>query len=84
MKILLCFFTLFACSMTASAATFSSIEDRASAVRAELNGNNNYQAHLARELASIAEDEISQHDLKAARAFIKMSEEHAAQVGGAK
>jgi len=84
MKILLCVFTLFACSMTANAATFTSVEDRASAVRSELNGNNNYHAHLARELASIAEDEISQHDLNAARAFIEMSEEHAAQAGGSK
>jgi len=81
MRITLFLCALFAFSMSASAA---GVEERAEAVNAQLNGNNNYHAHLARELASIAEDEIGQHDLNAARAFMEMSEEHAAQAGGAK
>jgi len=81
MKIILCFFSLFAFSITASAA---GVEDRAASVRAELQGNNSYHAHLARELAGIAEDEIGQHDLNAAKSFMEMAEEHASQAGGAK
>jgi len=80
-KIILFLCALFAFSISASAA---GVEERAETINAQLKGNNNYHAHLARELSGIAEDEISQHDLNAARAFMEMAEEHAAQAGGAK
>ncbi len=81
MRMILFLFTLFALSMPASA---SSIEDRSVALTAQLEGNNSYHAHLARELASIAETEKWQHDVNTARAFINMAEKHAAKAGGAK
>jgi len=49
MKCILFLFTLFACSLTANAGTFTSTEERADAVNAQLKGNNSYHAHLARE-----------------------------------
>jgi len=70
--------------MTASAAGFAGVEDRAETLNAQLKGSHNYHAYLAKELASIAEMEIGQHDLTAARSFMEMAEEHAAQAGGAK
>jgi len=81
MKIILFLCALFAFSMTASAA---GVEERAEAVNAQLEGNNSYHAHLARELAGIAEAELGQHDINTARSFVAMAEEHAAQAGGAK
>lgn len=82
MKILLLMISCLMFIMPAEASMFSSVEDRADQLETNLKGNNSYQAHLARELAFIAVDEKGQHDLAAAKAFIKMAEEHAAQAGG--
>ena len=83
MKISLLLLTLFAFSMPASAG-MNSIQDRSAAVKTQTEGNNGYHAHLARKLASIAVEEKGQHDLHAAKEFMDMAEEHAAQAGGAK
>jgi len=81
MRIILCLFALLAFSLPASAA---SIESRTEAVNAQLQGNNSYHAHLARQLADVAQEEKDQHDLRTARSFMNMAEGHAAQAGGAK
>jgi len=81
MRVILFLFTLFAWSISASAA---SVEDRAAALNAQLQGNNNYHAHLARELASFAEEEKGQHDITVARSFMEMAEKEAAKAGGEK
>jgi len=78
---LLCACSLFAFALPASAA---SIESRTEAMNAQLQGNTSYHADLARELASVAEEELGQHDVNTARSFMNMAEEHAAQAGGAK
>ena len=80
-RIVLCLLSLFAFALPAGAA---SIESRTEALNAQLQGNNSYHAYLARELASVAQEELGQHDLNTARAFMKMAEEHAAQAGGSK
>jgi len=80
-RIVFCLLSLFAFALPASAA---SIESRTEALNAQLQGNNSYHAHLARELASVAQEERDQHDLNTARAFMNMAEEHAAQAGGSK
>jgi hypothetical protein len=73
------------CAGTASAGSWTdSVDERADAVVSQLKGNNSYQAHLARELASVAVEEKSQHDIAVARAFMNKAEEHAAQAGGSK
>ncbi|EAU54804.1 hypothetical protein [Mariprofundus ferrooxydans] len=84
MRILFMLTALLAFALPAQAKLFTSIEERSDAITAELQGNNNYHANLARELASIASEEKGQHDLGAARVFIKMAEEEAAKAGGAK
>jgi len=66
----------------AMAMSFASVEDRADVVRNTTGDTNNYHAFLAKELASIAESEISDHDLRAARTFIIMAEEEAIKAGG--
>ncbi|WP_241697585.1 hypothetical protein [Mariprofundus sp. NF] len=63
---------------------FSTISDRANQISAQLEGNNSYHAHLARELANVAVEEKGQHDVTAALEFIRMAEDHAAQAGGSK
>jgi len=84
MKIILLICTLFAFALPASSSDFTtSVEDRAEAINAQLQGNNSYHAHLAREFASIAEEEKMQHDTSVAKEFMHMAEEHAAQAGGA-
>jgi len=80
-KVILCLLALGAFSLPASAA---SIESRTEAINAQLQGNNSYHAHLARQLASVAQEEMDQHDLNVARTFMNMAEENAAQAGGAK
>jgi len=70
--------------VTASAVHISSVDDRADAISQQLKGNHSYHAYLARNFADYASEELGQHDLKAARAFIKMAEEEAAQAGAAK
>jgi len=81
MRIVLFLCTLFAFSMSASAA---GVEARSDALNAQLKGNHNYQADLARELADIATTEKYQHDINTARSFMQMAEEHAAKAGGVK
>ncbi|PIV88687.1 MAG: hypothetical protein COW48_04640 [Hydrogenophilales bacterium CG17_big_fil_post_rev_8_21_14_2_50_63_12] len=83
MKIGLLLLSLFAFALPASAG-MNSIQDRAAAVKSQTEGNDNYHAQLARKLAAIAVEEKGQHDLHAAKEFINMAEEHAAQAGGAK
>ncbi|NWF36323.1 hypothetical protein [Mariprofundus sp. KV] len=83
MRITLLLFTLFAFSMPASAGMFSTIDERANQISTQLEGNNSYHAHLARELANIAVEEKGQHDVTAALEFIRMAESHADQAGGA-
>ena len=84
MRITLLLLALFAFSLPASAGMFSTIDERANHISAQLEGNNNYHAHLARELANVAVEEKGQHDVTAALEFIRMAESHAAQAGGAK
>ncbi len=81
MRIALFLCALFAFSMSANAA---GVSERAEALNAQLKGNHNYHASLARELADIAETEIGQRDINTARTFMEMAEEHAAKAGGAK
>jgi len=70
---------------TASAASWTvSVDDRADALNTNLKGNSSYEAHLARELASVAAEEKSQHDVQVAKSFMSMAEEHAAKAGGSK
>jgi len=82
MRIKILIFTILAFALPANAFSFEGVEDRAQAVRAQLEGNESYDAHLARKLASIANSEKAQHDLAAARQFIRMAEEHAAKATG--
>jgi len=84
MRITLLLLTLFAFILPAHAGMFSTIDDRANHISAQLEGNNNYHAHLARELANVAVEEKGQHDVTAALEFIRMAEAHADQAGGAK
>jgi len=83
MRITLLLFTLFAFSLPAHAGMFSTIDDRANQISAQLQGNHTYHAELARQLANVALEEKSQHDTPAAMEFIRMAEDHAAQAGGA-
>ena len=84
MKSILFIVALFAFALPASSAGFfTSIEDRTEAINAQLQGNNSYHAHLARELASVAEDEKAQRYTSVAKEFMTMAEQHAAQAGGA-
>jgi len=70
---------------SASAASFAvSVDERADALETQLKGNNTYKAHLARELAGVAVEEKSQHDITVARTFMSKAEEYAAQAGGSK
>jgi len=73
------------CVGTASAGSWTDgVDGRADALEIQLKGNNSYHAHLAREFASIAMEEKSQHDICVARAFMAKAEECAAQAGGSK
>ncbi len=71
-------------SHAAFAGIFDSIETRQANLEKQLAGNNSYHAWMARELAEVAVDEKSQHDLDVARKFMNMAESHAARAGGAK
>jgi len=83
MRITLLILTLFAFSLPANAGMFSTIDDRANHISAQLEGNHSYHAELARQLANVALEEKAQHDTPAAIEFIKMAEDHAAKAGGA-
>ncbi|MDQ6953948.1 MAG: hypothetical protein Q9M20_00710 [Mariprofundaceae bacterium] len=61
-----------------------SVDDRYDSLYAQLKDNNSYQAHLAREFASVAVEEKMQHDIGVAKAFMDKAEEHAAQAGSMK
>lgn len=65
----------------AFAGVFDSVDDRAARVEDQTKGRHDYQAELARDLASIAQDELSQHDLSAARQFMNLAEQAAARGG---
>jgi len=85
MKGILLILTLFAFVLPAnSAGFFTGIEDRSDTMNAQLHGKNDYHAYLARELADIAIEEKYQHDIAAAKEFMDMAEQHAAQSGGTK
>lgn len=76
---------LFILPFSASAAgIFTSTDTRAAAVENEVAGNYTYEACLARKFVAFAEEELSQHDMDAAHAFMQMAEEAAAKAGGAK
>lgn len=59
-----------------------SIEERAKAVNAQIAGQQNYHAYLAKELIIAAKAEKNQHDTKVAKAIMSLAEEHAAKAGG--
>ncbi len=58
------------------------VEDRANAVLASVEGNQSYEAHFARELVAIAEDELGHGEASVARAFMDAAEKYARQAGG--
>jgi len=69
---------------TASAAKSLSVDDRAETISKQMKDNHSYQAYLARDFANFASEEVGQHDLRAARAFIQMAESAASRAGAAK
>ncbi len=73
-----------AASPAMAGSLFNSIEDRTAALEQQLQGKNDYYAHLAREYASIADEEKSQHDIGVAGYFMTLAEQAAAKSGGAK
>jgi len=70
---------IFFAPLVASAA---SVEERSQAIYAQVKGNANYYAHLAKKLANVAVNEKSQHDVMAARQFMDLAEESASKAGG--
>lgn len=82
MRIKILILTILAFVLPANAFSFESVEDRARNIQAQLEGNESYDAHLARKLASIARAEKAQHDIEAAHQFIRMAEDHAAKATG--
>ncbi len=65
------------CASPAAAGVFDSVDDRAARVEAQVQGRHDYHAELARNLASIAQDEKAQHDGRAARQFMELAEQAA-------
>ncbi|MDQ6978915.1 MAG: hypothetical protein Q9M09_01920 [Mariprofundaceae bacterium] len=63
---------------------FDSVEDRVEAVNAQVQGHNDYYGYLAIELAKVADEEKSQHDIAVAKYFIAQAEQAAAKSGAAK
>ncbi|MDQ6991856.1 MAG: hypothetical protein Q9M31_00135 [Mariprofundus sp.] len=84
MRIIFMLTAMLAFALPAQASLFDSVDDRGDKITDQLQGNNSYHAHLAREFAMIASSEKSQHDLGVAKCFIKMAEEEAAKAGDAK
>ena len=76
--------TLFCSLIFALPAYAGGVDSRAEAVKQQTEGNHSYNAYLAREHANIALAEKAEHDVDAARRFMTMAEEDAAQAGGAK
>jgi|GEM_PF-6360139 len=64
------------------AGIFTSIEDRAAAVHAAVDGKNSYEAKLAAQYADIAVSENGQHDNAVAARFMLMAEEMVSRTGG--
>ncbi len=62
-------------------AIFNSVEDRATVVNQQVAGHGDYYGYLARELANVAEEEKSQHDISVAKYFIAQAEQAAAKSG---
>lgn len=82
MRYIIMLSALLAFASPAMAGWMCSVEDRASALRIQLEGNQSYEANLARKLANIAIEEKGQHDLDVARQFMDLAEQHAAKAGG--
>ena len=82
MRLLLLTILVGAMATPAMAGAFDSIDDRASRVEARVQGKHDYQAELARDMASAAQDELAQHDLRAARQFMDLAEQAASRSGG--
>jgi len=61
-----------------------SVENRVEAVNAQVKGHTDYHAYLAMELAKVADEEKSQHDIAVAKYFIAQAEQAAAKSGAAK
>ncbi len=72
---------LLALAPSATAGVFDSVDDRAARVEAQVQGRHDYHAELARELVSAAQDERSQHDLRAARQLMDLAEQAAGKGG---
>ena len=60
---------------------WADIESRANAVHSSVEGKHGYHAAMAKELVSIAEDEVSQHEASVASAFMSEAEKHASMAG---
>jgi hypothetical protein len=71
-------------SQPAHAGMLPDTQADAAAIEARLAGNDGYHALLAKKLARIAVEEAGQSDMPAARAFIRLAEQHAEKAGGAK
>jgi len=82
MRIFIFLFTMLALALPANAFTFQSVDERARKIQEQLEGNQSYDACLARKLASIARAEKAHPDLESAHIFIRMAEEHAAKAMG--
>ncbi|MDX8388557.1 MAG: hypothetical protein R8M46_08545 [Ghiorsea sp.] len=77
-RVLLSIVMCFLCIGTAAAAN---IADRADALKASVQDNQSYDAHMARELSLIAEQEKAQNEINVANAFMSEAEKHAAKAG---
>ena len=82
MRTLIFIFTILAFALPANAFTLQGVDERARKIHEQLEGNESYEAHLARKLASIARAEKAHPDLEGALLFIRMAEEHAAKAMG--
>ncbi len=80
-KIFLLIPMLLALAPAAQAGAFDSVDERVTRLEDQLKDRHDYQAELARNLASIAQDELAQHDLNAARQFMELAEQAAAKGG---
>jgi len=67
--------------MAVGTASAASVEQRSQALDTQLKGNHSYHAELARELASIANDEVGQYDTQVGQAFMKKAEDEAKKAG---
>jgi len=67
--------------MAASTATAANVEQRSNDMESQLKGNHSYHAELARELSSIANEEVGQHDTQVGQAFMTEAESEAQKAG---